>query len=695
MNRWQRAAGLVGCLLVAPGIAHAQDSLRVDSLRITPNWDVARAQPRDATLTFTLSRPMRPGAERLAVIVGISDLSALLEVSGAGTRALLPLRGERVEGDPEVRAYVVSIDGAWREAGRFPLRRLTAAGFDSAAMKPAVDVQSTGQVDAHLPQGVSSGAGQQAVTGNAGLDAAFRRGGWDATVQAQSVGASVQTARLRAAQLGSRAPAVDLASYNVRLTNHRIGLSAGHFAIGDERHLVNQFRSRGVSADLALPHGITFAVASVAGSELVGWDDPLGVARPDHRLLSGTIGIDALPARPGLVRLEVTSLRGRLEPLPAFSQQAVTDREQSDGLGAQLNAADPTGRVRLVAGISSSRFTNPADRALSGDSSIVSTRPERRHARFVDLTLDAIRNAHLLQVPASVSFTVHEERVDPQYRSVGANVLADRDQTAVDAVASFDALQVQYSISSGRDNLARIPSLLTTTLRGQSLNAALPLAQLLRAGPNAWWWPAITTTWQGSWQAGETTPENGGFRLPSQVPNQRADNIVASAAWQRAWWTLTGHLNYSSVDNRQPTRENADFVTTAPGVTVGLTPSPRLTLNLDLSDENQENVEQSATATNRRLSVQGDWRPIGFTALNATVSFLSTNDPATTQRHGNTELAIEASQGFNLFRRSPTGSQARFFARYSRSAATLAGPGALPPAPSQWMLTSGLSAHLF
>lgn len=693
MRRWQRTAMRAMCLVVASRAALAQDSLHVDSIVVTANWDAARAQPHDATLAFTLSRPLRPAVERLAVIVGVSDLSALLDLSG--THALLPLRGERIDGDPEVRAYIVSTNGAWREAGRFPLRRLTAAGFDTAAMKPAVDVQSANQVDAHMPAGVSSAGGQQGVTGNAGFDAALRRSGWDATVQAQSVGASREPGRLRAAQLGPRAPSIDLASYTLKLTNHKLGLSAGHFAVGNERHLLNQFRSRGLSADLALPHGLTFAVSSVAGSELVGWDDPLGVARPAHRLVSGTIGIDALPSRPGLVRLELTTLHGRLQPQPAFSQGAVTDREQSDGLGAQLTAADPTGRIRVVAGLASSRFTNPADRALSGDSAIVPVRPERRRARFADLTLDAVRNAHLFAAPASLSLTVHEERVDPQYRSVGASVQADRDQTAVDVVGALDVVQLQYSISSGRDNLAHIPSLLTTRLRGQSINAAIPVAQLVRASASAWWWPSLSAAWQGAWQTGEATPVNGGFRLPSQVPNQRTDNIVASAAWQRAWCNVTGHLNYSAVDNRQPTRENADFMTTAPGVTVGLTPSPRLALNLDLSDERQESVQRAAAATNRRLSLQGDWRPIGFTAVNATVSFLSTDDPVATQRHGNTELALEASQGFNVFGRSSAGSQARAFARYSRSVASLAGPGALPPPPSQWTLTSGLSAHLF
>lgn len=693
MSRWQRAAAFAVWLAGVAPVARGQDTVPVDSLTISANWDAARAQPHDATLSFTLSRPLKPSAERLAVIVGLTDVSTLLDVAGA--RVLLPLRGERIApGDPEVRVYVVTASGNWREAGRFPLRRLTAAGFDTAAMRPALDVQSASQLDAHLPVGAPSTNDRQNVTGNAGLDGAWRRAGWNATVQAQTVGASSGPARLRATQLGRRAPTVDLASYNLRLTNNRIGLSAGHFVIGSERHLLNQFRSRGVAADLALLRGLTFAVASVAGSEVVGWDDPFGIARPKHRIVSGTIGLDAISSRPGLVRLELTTVRGRIQPLAAFSQQAITDREQSDGVGAQLTAADPSGRIRLTAGLSTSRFSNPSDRALSGDSVIVAVRPERRHAHFADLTVDALRNGHVFRAPATLSFTLHEERVDPQYRSVGVNVQADRAQHALEAVGALDVVQFQYSISSGRDNLGRIPSLLTTRMRGEALNTAFPLAQLFRAAAADWWWPALTVSWQAVWQNGESTPANGGFRQPFQVPNQRSDNVVVTAAWQRALWTVTGHMNYSQVDNRQPEREHADLVTRAPGVTVGVSPSPRLTVNVDVSRDVQQSADISTRASNRRLSLQGDWRPIGYTALNATVSFASTGDPAT-HRQDNSELAVEVSQGFNVLGRPTSGSQARLFVRYVRSAARLSGAGVLPPSPSQWTLTSGLSAHLF
>jgi hypothetical protein len=114
-----------------------------DTLRIQAEWNVARLQPRDGQLTFTLSRLPRAGDGRVVVVVGRSDLSALLHI--AGTRVRLPLQSQRLDaGDNEVRAYLARQDGAWLEMGRFPLRLLDRAGFESLALRPKLDVQSTG-----------------------------------------------------------------------------------------------------------------------------------------------------------------------------------------------------------------------------------------------------------------------------------------------------------------------------------------------------------------------------------------------------------------------------------------------------------------------------------------------------------------------------------------------------------------------
>lgn len=682
--------------LTLAGAAVGQAAPPADTLRLTPTWDVTRHQPREAPLVLTLSRRVLPEDGRLAVIVGRTDLSALLEVSG--TRASLPLRGERLPaGDLEVVAYIGTQAGEWRELGRFALRRLTRAGFESAAVQPRLELQSDGQLGAQHPTGAPPGGrtgAYQDFALNGGIDANFRRASGEAGAQGLLLGATNEAARLRAAQLGSNAPVVDLASYNLRITRQRLGLSAGHIGLGNNRHLVNQFRSRGVSADVQLTRGVQATLAGSAGSEIVGWDDPLGLRRPAHRILAGSLGIEAAPSRPGLLRLDLTTLEGSVRPISAFNQAAITDRQESSGLGVQLAAALPSGRMRLAAGVARSRFANPVDPLLSGDSTLVPVRPETRNARFGELTFDVLRGVKLGPTSAQLSLSARHERIDPQYRSVAVAVQADREQNSVEANGALGVLQLQLAVTSAHDNLDGIASLLTTQTDGQSLSAALPLAPLLRASLSAWWWPSLTLGWQSVNQTGGETPANGGFRFEFQVPDQRTSNLTLGAGWQHAAWQVAWRFGHSLVDNRQPERERSDFATDVHGVTFGLT-SARLTLAADLAHETLRSVEVEQHTRNQRVSLQAGWRPFGHAALSGAYSLSTTDDQATTLRGRNSELRLEASQGFNLYTRPQGGSQARVFLRYARTSSAVRTAGVLQPAASLRSLNCGLSLRLF
>ena len=668
-----------------------------DVLQLTPAWDVNAYQSHDAVLSFSLSRPLASADGHLAMLIGRTDLSALVDVQGVRVR--LPLGRERLQtGDLEIEAWLVDTGGAWSEVGRFPLRRLTKAGFEAASARPKLDVQSDGQLDAKLPGGVLAGdRGEtfQDVTLSAGAEGMVRRSGWEVGWQGFVAGASHAPARLRAAQLGPDAPMVDLASYSARVTRGTFALAAGHVALGNNRLLASQYRSRGVAADVTLARRVSVAAGAVAGTELVGWRDPLGLARPSHRIVSGTIGLEAVPSSPGLIRLELSALDGSLQPLPAFTQQAVTDREASRGIGAQLAAADPSQRVRLSVGWARSRFDNPPDPLLAGASTLVPIREERRSARFGEIALDAVRTARLLRVPATLSLVVRHERVDPLYRSVAAFVQSDRDQNTVEATGSLGVLQWQGSIGGGRDNLADIPSLLITRTRTRTAGASLPIGSLVRAEAGAWWWPTLTVAWQGVTQRGDTIPENGGFRDASQIPDQYTGNLAGSASWQGTVWNGAYRFNRSIVDNRQSTRESADFIARAHGITLGVSASARLSIALDLALEDQRSVETATRATSRRVGAQADWRPFGLTALSAAASVVRTRDDASTQRAQNVELRLEGSQGINLWTRPPDGAQARAFVRWARTGMALRLAGATQPSIAQWTLNAGMSLRVF
>jgi hypothetical protein len=567
-RRWAPIASVLLLTLGAPARAQSasEGSLVESAISPTPEWDASAYQPHDATLAIKFAEQIDSLEGRLAIIVGRADLSALAIARGA--RVLVPLRGVRIQtGETEVEVWRVDPGGGWHALGRFPLRLLTGTGFEVASARPRLDVQSDGQLDAQAPAGAPSGERGTSfhdLTMNGGADGELRRNTWDVAWQGLVVGASHRPARLRAGQLGPGAPLVDLASYNVRLARGPLALSAGHVAVGTHRLLASQHRSRGVTADLALGRGVSLGVGTVAATEIVGWNDPLGLTRPAHRIATGTIGIEMSPSRPGLVRLEFSALDGSVQPVPAFTQQAITDREASSGLGAQVTAAVASQRVRLSAGWARSRFENRFDPALSGDSALVPLREEARAARFGEIAVEPLRGVRLGRVPASLAIVVRHERADPLYRSIAAFVQADREQQTLEATGALGPLQFQASAGSGRDNLADVPSLLVTRTRARTLTAALPLGVLVRAEPHEWWWPALALTWQGTTQRGDAIPENGGFRDASQLPNQYTGTLSANAGWQRAGWFAAYRYNRSVIDNRQFQRERADFIANPP-----------------------------------------------------------------------------------------------------------------------------------
>jgi hypothetical protein len=285
--------------------------------------------------------------------------------------------------------------------------------------------------------------------------------------------------------------------------------------------------------------------------------------------------------------------------------------------------------------------------------------------------------------------------VDPLYRSVTAQPRADWRQNALDATAAVGALSVQLSHSWARDNLAEIASILTSRVRDDALTAALPLGALVRAPATAWWWPQLTVGYQVNRQRGDGVPADGGFS-PSHVPDQLNRNATLGLGWQRSVWTVGYRHNVVRQDNRQPGRELADFRSWVHTVAVGVTPSPAVTLAIDLSDERQRNLEFATFQRTRRVGLTGDWRPLSATSLQGFVSLSRADDEPRTQGSEAAELRLEASQGLNLYRRPESGTQARVFLRYGRSRSSLDVPFAQRvPDQIQWSLAAGMSLRLY
>ena len=322
-------------------------------LAITAGFGGAPVSTADPVM-LTLSHPLGPGEGRLAVFVGTTDWSDVLVVRGT-TAMLTPGASVLPIGTTEVTAYLVTPQGEWRELGRFPLT-LTARPAASRALKRALDLAFKAQLaEEHRPdtnappratfQDLSF---QAALDANASGQASTRKGSF------KIVGTSHREEALRFKSIGAGAPLVDLAAYSIGLGQGAAGLSLGGLSAGSHRHLMNGFQGRGATASLALGRPGQLTLAAVSGSQIVGWDNPLGLDTAPTGSCWATLGLELEPARPGALRLEASLLQGSVLPLANYNQGRGARRRQ------QPRATACGGRTTRVRVGSDSRPRSPA-----------------------------------------------------------------------------------------------------------------------------------------------------------------------------------------------------------------------------------------------------------------------------------------------------------------------------------------------
>lgn len=665
-------------------------------LHAVARWDSARFVGSRTPLTFELTRPLAAG-ERLAVMVGISDVSGAVRVQGR--RADYDPTALRLPpGATEAIAYVVSADGRWQEAGRAPLRVRTRAGLEQGVLTPSADLASTGQLDQFVAEGAPppDRRAWQDLTLRLGLAGTGAREGWEVSLQSNAVGASEKTQRLRFGERQDDAPALDLSDYQLQVRRGPLRATVGNLSIGANRYLLAGFGSRGVSAGLQLHRAVAIEAAAVNGTNVVGWDNLLGVSEGDHRMLSTGLALELVPSRPGAFHVDLQALDGSLLPRTGFTQGAVTDAERSRGYGVQVNLSDASQRVRLGAGVTQSRFRNPADPLLAGDTSVVAVRSERRQARYGELGLQLLRDVTVFgSTRASLQATARHERVDPLYRSVGAFVQGDQQVDGGDVTANLGALAIQGALSSGRDNLADISTILTTRTRRRALSLAAPLHGLLGVTPRGWL-PVATFAWEATVQAGDGVPPNSAFQ-PTHIPNQFNRVRSATLTWSPSRLNVAYRWNESLQDNRQVTRELADFRTRVHAVQVGITGIPRLTPALEGSVERQDILETGTQQRTSRVGTVWQAQVTPTLAFNGNLSHMWSFDPFAQRRARNLELQGELSQGFTLYRAVDGGTQGRVFVRYARTRAAfyplIADPTLVPQL--MWTINAGTSFRFF
>lgn len=629
---------------------------------------------RDTPITLLFSRPLTPGDGRLAVFIGHTDATSLFTLSHTTLRYDPDLM-RLPTGETEVTVYLVQSGNTWHELARFPLRVRLRGAFDEASMKPSATLTNEGQVAlAEFPEPTEPDprATYQDLTGQLNLAGQIAHSGWTVQAQANAVGVTYEEKALRFFDKGEDAPRVDLSTYLVQAQRDGMQLHVGHIAHGQHRLLINSFSSRGAMVRVEPGATLDASVALMNGARIVGWSNPLGLDDPDHRIVSGTIGLNLLPDQPGQFRLEASYLNGSKLPRNAFNQGAVLDAERSQGLGLRLLASTADRRFQLEGGLAGSSFTNPNDPALAPNAELVSVREDRGLAHYLDVSMGILPSLRLGGPhTASLQAAFRRERIDPAYQTVAAFLRPDVLQNTVEIQGTLSALNTRYAHTRSQDNLDAISSILTTNTHQHDVNLGLTPQTWVpraRAAVQALL-PRLGYAYNHTHQFGVGEPVNGGFNA-GHIPDQVSRVHNADATWQHRRWRLGYRFSHAVQDNRQEGREDADFANRSQSVSLGVSPASFVELGVDVNLDRSENLAAERIDRTRRLGFRTRLQPVSSLSLSAAYSPTRTADQADLSRRVNTTLSLETAYRFTLLQDTGRPVRGQAFVRYTRQTAT-------------------------
>ncbi|MGH9839160.1 MAG: hypothetical protein ACREEM_10280 [Blastocatellia bacterium] len=729
---WPRLV-LIIVLAATPQHVTARGEAARQDLTVTVDFAEKKSVSPNEPIEVRLSRPLQSLEGRLAVLVGESDLTALFAATETGLRyapEALPLPA----GETEVVVYLAATDGEWKEIARFPLRvtagssvALDAApvdraeeaakagetqttesatqpdakcrfGFDKFDLAPSLNVGLKSQfAETHFPDANRPARPRFTdATVQGSLKSEMARGAMNVQSQFDIVGSSFRNESLRFADLGERALKVDLSNHLTQLQFGKNKFVSGHTTFGAHRHLVNNFASRGLTLTIPLSGRADFSLAAMNSTSITGFGNFFGLANRRHRMFSGIFGFEVFKSRPGGLRLEAGLLDAWFQPRVNVNQGNINDTERSRGYSARVLARDKIERLRFDAGFTRSRFINPEDPLLNQGASVVPSRQVTRNGRYVDAGFDLLKEfAFAKSVNASaeaarpdqsaqpasepkkfnVTLNLRHERVDPLFKSIGANTQADLNQNQVELTGSFGELTFTAAHTRFNDNLAGIQTILRTNTRRNSFAASTPLQGLFRnrvvAQPNPFF-PRIGYTFERVRAFADFIPTGGGFDAPGAIPDQA--NIVQSftAEWQFKEFRLAYRLNHSLQDNRAAGRERADLQNFTHNTTFGWNPMATLDLTLDVNFEDANNREQAATDRTLRFGFTANWQATARQSFSTTFSTIGAGDLARINNSRNLEFDLQwnyrlAGESENRFRKVQTVYFIRYSNRFART----------------------------
>ncbi len=663
----------------------------------------------DQRIELRLNRDLRNGEGRLAVFVGVTDLTSLFRLEPRSLNyqpTILPLPA----GANTLTVYLVRPDDDWKRLVSFQLN-VKAPQAENAAKENAdpdgdrpaalpevrpnaepenetatteskreglkmeftpslsLNVKSQNQILTFPRESVPERNPFTDLAGQGSVNVKVTNRGWSFVNQFDLAGSSFRQEALRFGELGERAPRIDLSSYLVSIEKGRFKFNMGHVSFGTNRHLISGFSSRGVNVTIPIGKGNEVSLAAMNGTAIVGFDNLIGVSRKKHSVLSATFAREFIKERPNGLRVEFSVTRGSLLPLTSLNQGAVNDAEKSSGFGFRVVGSTKDQRLRFEAGFTRSRFTNPADLQLSEGQTLTEIRPATRNARYAEISFDFIQGLKFWkEKKLKLTGTFRHEEIQPLFRSIAASTQADRRQNQFEVTASFGEINFTYGNLRDNDNLNDIPTILKTLNRRHNVVISIGLNSFFTPAKPKKWLPQLSYTYDHTHQFGAFLPANGDFADPSQVPDQDSFNQSVNAVWQLTKRVgITYAYNRTFQDNKQPGRDLADLASSVNGVSVTTKPFDSLELAFEFGREELKNFEQPRVDRTFKAGTKAVWQTpfLKNSVFSGSLATTLGGDTGNLNGSRNIDFDLEWAYQFSLGTKKLKKMSAQFFIRYS------------------------------
>ncbi|MGH9946396.1 MAG: hypothetical protein ACRD6X_04280 [Pyrinomonadaceae bacterium] len=696
---------VTGILALATPILKTNAERTNENLVITANF-TGREIASKERIELKLSRELHTGEGRFAVFIGSTDLTSLF-VHEPNTLSYTPQIFLLPTGESKLTVYLVQPDVEWKALAEFPLQVKTAVASPPLEKPEQQTSTNTNEptnavpTDGDKPTSVENAdnwkleftpnvalnfKGQNQtrtfpresapernpfseVDTQIGLEFKVSRRGWALGNKFDLVGVGQRQNALRFGELQNNAPMLDLSSYLIELSKDRFKVNLGHVSFGSNRHLINSFSSRGITATIPFGKQNEILLAAMNGTSIVGFDNFLGVSRRKHSILGAGFAREFFKERPNGLRVEFTVLRGSLLPLTNLNQGEINDAEKSLGLGFRVKGSNKKERLRYEAGITRSRFVNPADPLLEQAQTLTAISETWRTARFAEISFDILQEIEIWKAKKlKLTGTYRHEEIQPLYRSIGVSLQADKRQNQFEFSGSLGEMTFAFGNLRDRDNLNDIASILKTLSRRNNVVLGIPLGTFFSPSKPVKWLPQVSYTFEIVHQFGAFLPSEGEFRDASQVPDQK--NFVHGF---NAQWVLSDKINLgyrfsrAFQDNRQPGRERADFRSSVNAIAIGTKPHEDLDLDFELSNEANQNLEQVRTDRTFRIGTRMTWRTafLKNSTFSGGLSLAAAGDTRNQNDARNAEFDVQWSYRFSFGKEKFKKLGSQFFIRYS------------------------------